>query len=122
MAVAHLHLSDLAQAHLSASEAVDIAQRTERELLKGQALTVLAEVQLAQGDTAEASRIGEQALRHHRATGHQLGEARALTVLGRAHHAAGDRASAQHHLNDAVALFTGMGASMPDDLRTAVAS
>jgi len=51
--------------------------------LRGQAMTVLAEIHLTLRKPADAAEHARHALAIHRETGHRLGQARALAVLAR---------------------------------------
>jgi hypothetical protein len=84
-------------------------------LLEGQALTILADVSLGQGDAGQAGDHARQALALHRKTGHRLGEAR--TLLGLAQRHTGDAGAALPVLQQALGLFTGIGASEAQQAR-----
>jgi DNA-binding SARP family transcriptional activator/tetratricopeptide (TPR) repeat protein len=64
-----------------ARQALALAERAGYRALRGQALTVLAGILLAQGDPGAAAEHARRALAVHRETGHGIGEA--LAVLDR---------------------------------------
>jgi DNA-binding SARP family transcriptional activator/Tfp pilus assembly protein PilF len=111
LAAALRGLGDLDQAVAHARQAVQLARLAGYRLLEGQALTILADVSLAHGDPGQAGDHARQALALHRETGHRLGEARTLLVLGLAHRHTSDAEAALPLLQQALGLFTAIGAS-----------
>jgi DNA-binding SARP family transcriptional activator len=66
-----------------AKHALALAERAGFQALRGQAMTVLAEIHLTRRKLADAAEHARHALAIHRMTGHRLGQARALAVLAR---------------------------------------
>jgi len=117
LAAALRGLGDVDQAAAHARQAVDLARLAGYRLLEGQALTILADVSLAHGDPGQAGDHARHALALHRETGHRLGEARTLLVLGLAQHHSSDAKAALSLLQQALRLFTGIGASEAQETR-----
>jgi DNA-binding SARP family transcriptional activator/tetratricopeptide (TPR) repeat protein len=67
-----------------ATHALVLAERAGYRALQGQAMTVLADLHLAQHKPADAVEFARHALAIHRETGHRLGAARTLALLQRA--------------------------------------
>jgi len=84
---------------------------------EGLALTMLAQVHLAQGELDEASRRAEQAVAVHRETGHRLGEARALVLLGRAVGEGAGCEAAARSWQRAYAILTDLGSPEAEAIR-----
>jgi DNA-binding SARP family transcriptional activator/tetratricopeptide (TPR) repeat protein len=66
-----------------ARHALALAERAGFRALRGEAMTVLAEIHLALRKPADAVEFARHALAIHRETGHRLGEARTRAVLAR---------------------------------------
>ncbi|MBF9130246.1 tetratricopeptide repeat protein [Plantactinospora sp. S1510] len=77
-------LGHSAVANRHASEALALADRYRYAILKGLALTALAEAHLSDGQHGEARAYATRARNSHRRTGHLPGEERALSLLARA--------------------------------------
>lgn len=116
-AIRGLALADLAESSLVAAEsgardALELAAGADR-LHEGEALVVLARVQLALGDPNAAIEYGEQALAIQRETGYLLGTARAHCVLGEAR-------SDPDHLTEALRMFEAFGSPEATAVRDAL--
>jgi tetratricopeptide (TPR) repeat protein len=110
--LAHLALET---AQSRARNAIALASGTELQH-EAEALSVLAQIELAQGRARDAIAHGEQALTIHRETGNLLGQARAHRVLGEAYNAQTDRL-AQQHLREALRMFETFGSPAARDVQ-----
>jgi tetratricopeptide (TPR) repeat protein len=109
LALADLAESSLAAAESHAREAIEIAVGAHR-MHEGEALVVLAWVELALGRTEDAVAHAEQALAIQQETCYFLGTARAHHVLGAA------RAD-QEHLSEALRMFEEFGSPEAVEVR-----
>jgi DNA-binding SARP family transcriptional activator len=116
LGAARTGLGQYEQASVQASQALEAARKIGYRVLEGQALTLLAEIQLRDGLPDEADRLAGQALDSHRGTGHRLGEARTLVVRGRIRHTTGEAPAAYQCWLAARDLFDDVGAPPPADL------
>ncbi|MEI8413036.1 MULTISPECIES: AfsR/SARP family transcriptional regulator [unclassified Kribbella] len=112
LALADLAESSLAAAESHAREAIEIAIGADR-MHEGEALVVLARVELALGRTDDAVVHAEQALAIQQETCYFLGEARAHHVLGEARADAG-------HLQEALRMFEEFGSPEASAVREAL--
>ena len=116
-AIRGLALADLAESSLDTSEsrareAIEIAVGADR-LHEGEALVVLARVQLALGRPQAAIEYGEQALAIQQETGYYLGTARA-------HHVLGEARADPDHLHAALRMFEDFGSPEAAQVRRAL--
>ncbi|MEU4607369.1 BTAD domain-containing putative transcriptional regulator [Kribbella sp. NPDC023972] len=108
-ALADLAESSLDSAEAKAREAFEVAVGADR-LHEGEALVVLARVQLALGRLEAAIEYGERALAIQQETGFFLGTARA-------HHVLGEARADQDHLHEALRRFEEFGSPEAADVR-----
>lgn len=73
------------EALASAQRALDLSVRGRFRLRQGQALAMLARIQIGQGERLKASTLAAAALKIQQETGHVIGEAEARFVLATAH-------------------------------------
>jgi tetratricopeptide (TPR) repeat protein len=116
IAAAHLSHGSESQAAGYARRALDLAQKVGYQTLAGQALTLLAQIQLRLGNPVRARELANRALGNHRRTGRRLGEAQTLAVLGNVAMAVGDTSSARRDFLAARELFEDIGAPVPPDV------
>ncbi|GAB3940818.1 hypothetical protein GCM10027614_25100 [Micromonospora vulcania] len=83
LATSYARLGHSTAANSHAAGALALADRNRYAILKGLALTALAEAQLSSGEHEEAKAYAIRAGNSHRRTGHLPGEERALSVLAR---------------------------------------
>ena len=119
---AYRQLGDLDQARAHGREALARARQGGYRVLEGQALTALAETELAgpDADGTGARDLAEEALAVHRETGHRLGLARTFVILGRAVLREGGpdaAARAADAWRSALDLFTRLGTPEADEVR-----
>jgi hypothetical protein len=84
LADCRLRLGQTRPARVHAEQALTIARRVGYRLLEGQALTMLAEIDLLDGEARLATTGAERALAIHQEISHRPGEAQTLRVLVRA--------------------------------------
>ena len=93
-------------------ESLDDEARHGHRLAGPAALRSRALRLLAQGDAADAAALAEEAAHASEAAGFPLDRGRALLVAGEALRRAGERRRAAEKLENAAAIFTGLGASL----------
>ncbi|GAB2482231.1 AfsR/SARP family transcriptional regulator [Nocardiopsis aegyptia] len=107
---------DADRAEAQAVRALRAAREGDYRFLEGQALNQLAEIELQAGRLRSAVEKADRALSACRQTGHRPGEAVALSVISRVALAEGDAQTARRYRDEARALYTDMGAAIPEDL------
>lgn len=100
------------EALASAQRALDLSVHSRFRLRQGQALAMLARIQLTQGETLRASTLATAALEIQQETGHVIGEAEAHCILAKAHP---DPAIAAEHATAAGIIFKVTGVVPPRD-------
>ncbi|HEU4422490.1 MAG TPA: tetratricopeptide repeat protein [Pilimelia sp.] len=122
LARAHHHSGQSDHALTHGRQALDLARQMRYRLWEGHALTALANTHLAMDQLGKAAFHARQAVELHRDTGHRLGLAHALLALG---HAARDTDGGQAgrpEWDEALALFTAIGAPEATQVRTLTAT
>jgi DNA-binding SARP family transcriptional activator/Tfp pilus assembly protein PilF len=100
-----------------ARQGLTLARQAGYRILEAQAHTTLAAAHLTQGHHAQAVEHAHQALAIHRQASHRLGQARALVILGHALRHTGRTEAALLCWQQALALFTDIGAPDADQVR-----
>jgi tetratricopeptide (TPR) repeat protein len=117
LAAVRLDLGQGSAAFIYAQRAHAMAQQAGYRVLEGPALTLLAHSYLAKGKLVDAVELAERSVAAHRQTGQRLGEARALHVFGLAIRAKDGIEAARPYWEEALALFTDIGAPEAGQLR-----
>ncbi|WP_158894315.1 AfsR/SARP family transcriptional regulator [Amycolatopsis anabasis] len=100
-----------------AGRVAEFAERSGFRVLAGEARLLVATIQCGRDRAGAAAAIAGHALALHRETGHLLGQARALLVLAHLLDAAGRHERARTHHQEALTLFTGIGAPWAEHAR-----
>jgi DNA-binding SARP family transcriptional activator/tetratricopeptide (TPR) repeat protein len=117
LAAVSLHRGQATQAVNDGRSALTLARQAGHGILEGQAHTIVAAAHLAQDQHNQAIGHAHQALAIHRRAGHRLGQARTLVILGHALRHAGRADAALPCWQQALALFTDIGAPDADQVR-----
>ena len=116
----HLAAGELGRAHDHASVALGMARTSRLRVPVGQALNLLAAVQLRRGILGEAINLATAALTAHQQTGHRPGEARSHQLLSVVHTRLGDHAVARHHRQYAQECYRSIGGQVVKNTLIAV--
>jgi DNA-binding SARP family transcriptional activator/DNA-binding XRE family transcriptional regulator len=111
LAEAQTTVGDHDAARASAESALTTARHIGYRVLEGQAHAALAAIYLHQAEPETAAGHAAEAVTNHRGTGHKLGEARALALLALARQQTGQPDSARELRQEALAIFTDIGAA-----------
>ncbi|THV42255.1 hypothetical protein FAB82_07270 [Glycomyces buryatensis] len=114
-ATAQYRLGMLDHARDDSLRALEPAHGSEFRRFEGEALNVIAKIELALERPADADKHAELALRLNRETGYRLAEAESLHVNGDVREAAGDSEGARRYRREARDLYDEMGAVPPPD-------
>jgi tetratricopeptide (TPR) repeat protein/DNA-binding XRE family transcriptional regulator len=109
-------VGDAVRARSAALQALRAAREADYRFLEGQALNLLADIDLADGRLGDAGAKALEALGICKETGHMPGEAESLRLLARIALAGGDEEAFLRRRDRARARYAEIGAPVPDDL------
>jgi DNA-binding SARP family transcriptional activator/Tfp pilus assembly protein PilF len=122
LGLAGLHQGRYEQATGHIDQALALCRETGDKTAEAHALNSLGEVFLATGQPGDASARHATALDLADQTGYEYEQARAHSGLARASHAAGEVGRARQHWQEALVLYTKLGAPEAGEIRTHLAA